>query len=95
MSVRRVSGAVRRGHRRIRQLVPAYLDGELALVEAAQVRAHLRECWDCSQDVEWTQLIKAALRSWGRRRPSQLASRRLVGLAANLSGDAHPRLHRG
>lgn len=94
VSVRRVSGAVTRGHRRIRRLVLAYLDGELAPVEAARARAHLRECWDCSLDAEWTGLIKAALRRWDRRRPSQLAGRRLGELAAELSGDADPRLRR-
>ncbi|MEO7571609.1 MAG: zf-HC2 domain-containing protein [Acidimicrobiales bacterium] len=54
-------------HRRTKRLLSAYVDGELDSVASAAVAAHLRECWDCSGDVEVTRTIKRSLRNLGDR----------------------------
>ncbi len=38
--------------RRVNSLLSAYIDGELAGVEQLQIRDHLRECADCSEEHE-------------------------------------------
>jgi len=62
----------------------AYLDGQATAPEAMTARLHLAQCWDCSQDAEWTKLMKAALRRWGLRRPVELATHRLRLMARRL-----------
>lgn len=60
-----------------------YLDGELDSALEARVRAHLRECWRCSGELELQRLIRAALRQCRAARPSSLAVTRLRRFAAS------------
>ncbi len=39
-------------HERVKELLSAYIDGELSMEEAALVEKHLRECSACTQDLE-------------------------------------------
>ncbi|MDA8354944.1 MAG: zf-HC2 domain-containing protein [Actinomycetota bacterium] len=71
-------------HRRLRQGVEAYLDGEADPALAVRVRRHLAECWSCSEDAEWLVLIKAVMARVGRRRPAELAVARLGRFATSL-----------
>lgn len=64
-------------HRRMRRDVGAFLDGELDPVDAAAVAAHLDDCWGCNEDAETLHLIKASLRRFAARRPTDLALARL------------------
>jgi anti-sigma factor RsiW len=64
-------------HRRIRQAVSAYVDGELDPVTATAVSAHLRRCWACSGEAELIRMIKRSLHSFASRRRDELAVMRL------------------
>jgi anti-sigma factor RsiW len=71
------------GHRRWRKAIDAYVDGELDPDVRAQVAAHVRRCWWCSEDVELTGMIKASLRQ--RRRVIPLSVARLRRFATRVS----------
>lgn len=60
-----------------------YLDGELDPALEARVRAHLRECWRCSGELELLRLIAAALRQHRSAGPPALAVTRLRRFAAS------------
>jgi len=55
-------------HRRTKRLLSAFVDGELDDASFRRVFAHLRECWDCSGDVENTRIVKRSLRNLGGRK---------------------------
>ena len=65
-----------------RRLGP-YLDRELDLALEARVRAHVRECWRCSGELELQRLIRAALRQRRGGGPPSLAVTRLRRFAAS------------
>jgi anti-sigma factor RsiW len=71
-------------HRKMRKLVTAYVDGEIDPAGAAQVAAHLQQCWSCNSDVEQLCLIKASLRNLRARRPAAVAVARLRRWASEL-----------
>ena len=65
-------------HRRMRHHVEAYVDGELrSPVRAAEVRAHVDDCWGCSGDAEALRLIKRSLHRLACCQPTDLAAARL------------------
>jgi anti-sigma factor RsiW len=45
-----------------KRFVPAYMDGELELVRAIEVEAHLKDCRACAQNLENQQELSVALR---------------------------------
>ncbi|MPY93714.1 MAG: hypothetical protein GEV08_11835 [Acidimicrobiia bacterium] len=71
-------------HRRMKQAVSAFLDGELDPPVMAEVHAHLRRCWDCSSDAELGRLVKRSLRHLAARDQDTLGARRLRRFAAHL-----------
>lgn len=65
-------------HRRLRRQVEAYVDGYVTSpADAAVVRAHLKECWDCSGDADTLRLIKVSLRRLAKTQPTDLRSARI------------------
>ena len=52
----------RSAHQRARELLSAYIDGELSPQEKALVEGHLRECADCRQELETLRRTVAILR---------------------------------
>lgn len=74
-----------RQHRKLSRKVESYLDGEADAPEMVEVRRHLAECWKCSQDAEWTGLMKTSLRRLGARQPTDLAAARLRRFASSLA----------
>ena len=44
-----------------KRFVPAYMDGELELVRAIEVEAHLKDCRACAQNLENQQELSVAL----------------------------------
>lgn len=71
-----------RPHTRQQRLVQAYLDGEAGPDAARAAAAHLRECFECSEDAEIGQLVRYSLRRSLARGGVGLQERRLrrVGL---------------
>lgn len=49
--------------RHVSELISAFLDGELTLVETRQLNAHLGSCGQCAAELEETQRVRAAIRS--------------------------------
>lgn len=72
-------------HRRMQRAVTAFVDGELDAAAAAAVEAHLRDCWDCSGDVELARMVKESLRHLADRDRDALTTHRLRRFAAGLS----------
>ena len=70
-------------HLLVKPRLGPYLDGELDPAIAARVRAHLRECWRCSGELELQQLIRAALRQRRDAGLPPLAVTRLRRFAAS------------
>jgi anti-sigma factor RsiW len=72
-------------HRRMQRTVTAFVDGELDAATEAAVEAHLRDCWDCSGDVELARMVKASLHHLADRDQDALTALRLRRFAAGLS----------
>lgn len=72
-------------HRRMQRAVTAFVDGELDAATEAAVEAHLRDCWDCSGDVELARMVKASLHHLADRDRDALTAMRLRRFAAGLS----------
>jgi anti-sigma factor RsiW len=73
----------RRAHRRLRESISAYVDGQLDPYAARRVARHLQECWWCSEDAEFALLIKESLRR-NRTRHPDVGVARLRRWAAQL-----------
>lgn len=71
-------------HRRLRQRVSAFVDGELDGAASAEVERHLGRCWGCSGAAEQLRMIKASLAHLRRARPESLATARLRRWAASM-----------
>ena len=87
----RKRGPGRVEHRSLQRTVEVYLDDEADPALAVAVRRHLDQCWGCSQDAEWLQLVKAALLRVGRRKPPELAVARLERFARSVHARPPPR----
>lgn len=72
-------------HRRMRRVVSALVDGELDATTAAAVRAHLRDCFDCSGDAELARMVKASLRNRADRERDAVTVARLRRFATRLN----------
>jgi anti-sigma factor RsiW len=72
-------------HRRMRQAVEAYLDGELPAEARAEVARHLAVCWSCNTLADTLRLIKQSLRQRRHRTTPSLSERRLQLFATNLA----------
>lgn len=76
----------RLAHRRMQRAVTAFVDDELDAATGATVEAHLRDCWDCSGDVELARMVKASLRHLADRNRDALTAHRLRRFATGLRG---------
>ncbi len=72
-------------HRRMKRAVTAFVDGELGPAAEGRVEAHLRDCWDCSGDVELARMVKASLHHLADRNQDALTALRLRRFAAGLT----------
>ena len=72
-------------HRRLQRAVSAFVDGELGAAMAATVEAHLRDCFDCSGDVELARMVKASLHHLADCQRDVLTAARLRRFATGLS----------
>jgi anti-sigma factor RsiW len=72
-------------HRRYTRSVGPYADGELDASAAWFLRAHLRECEDCSHDLAMVLAIKGSLRRLAAIEPHTLSATRLRRRAAHLA----------
>lgn len=73
-------------HRRMRNDVEAYLDGELSGADrVADVESHLAECADCRHEVYVLDRLKCSLRRLASNRPTDLAEARMRRWARRLS----------
>ena len=82
-------------HRRLRQAVEAYLDGELPAEAHAEVARHLSICWDCNTLAETLRLVKESLRHRRHRSGLLLSERRLRHFAENLAAERSVRRRLG
>ena len=72
-------------HRRLQRAVSAFVDGELDAATAATFGAHLRDCFDCSGDVELARMVKVSLHNLADRQRDVLTAVRLRRFASGLS----------
>jgi predicted anti-sigma-YlaC factor YlaD len=72
-------------HRRMQRAVTAFVDREVDAATEARVEAHLRDCWDCSGDVELACMVKASLRHLADRERDAVTAVRLRRFAAGLA----------
>jgi len=63
-------------HLRLRTMLDAFVDDELAGEAAAQVSLHLPSCWWCGRDVQTIRLMRAALSQPALSRPVRRRMRR-------------------
>jgi anti-sigma factor RsiW len=73
--------------------VPGYLDGELDLVRAIEMEAHLKECPACAQELESLKALRAALQrnSLAYSAPAGLREKIRLSLPASPAMDARER----
>ncbi len=74
----------RLAHRRLRQQIDAYLDGELDGARARTIAAHLQDCWDCNDAAHDLRLIRASLARLRRDGPASLTLARLKRWAGGI-----------
>lgn len=72
-------------HRRMQRAVTAFVDGELEEAAATVVKAHLRDCFDCSGDAELARMVKMSLQHLAGRQRDALTAVRLWRFAAGLT----------
>jgi anti-sigma factor RsiW len=60
-------------------------DGELSPSLRRPVQAHLRECWECSENIEVLRMVKASLRRQSARL-APMETARLRRVAARVAG---------
>lgn len=60
-----------RGHRKVRESLSAYLDGELSPAQARAVESHLERCRACREELEGLRMVARALRSLPQADPSR------------------------
>ncbi|GAB3453842.1 anti-sigma factor [Massilia terrae] len=79
-------------HSEVQQLLPAYIDQELGIVDALAVERHLETCLACRQEVEAQRQAGMRVRSGAAyiEAPAALRSRILAGLPAERSPRPRP-----
>ena len=51
-------------HEDIKQLISAYIDGEVSSDEARMIEEHIKECSDCAQYLKEISALSSILPSW-------------------------------
>jgi hypothetical protein len=70
------------GCERAREMLDAYMDGELTIPDQVAIEVHLRTCPTCAARIEDAQLIGATLRGGSPVRPTPKDERALAGMSA-------------
>ncbi|MDD3375473.1 MAG: von Willebrand factor type A domain-containing protein [Candidatus Omnitrophica bacterium] len=58
------------GHKKIRKLLSAFLDGQLTEKEKLVVDAHLKECASCQKEIQELKKLSSLLKAWSDENPS-------------------------
>jgi anti-sigma factor RsiW len=74
-----------------REKLDAYLDGELASIEASALNAHIRTCSSCAADALEREQMKRALAAAGKRyEPSVEFRKKISAITAEKTSPAKP-----